>query len=740
MDQIPLEKPSNPSSANGSAPDFRDWFFLVLVLALAAGLRLWKLDQNGYGNPYYAAAVRSMLMNWHNFLFASFDPMGYVSVDKPPVALWIQTLSAKLFGFSGFSLIFPQVVEGCLSVALVYFLVRRRFDFSSALLAGLAMAIGPVCVAVDRYNNVDSCLVLVLLLAAWAEILAVERGSRGYLMLALGLVGLGFNVKMMAAFVALPAFYLLYFFTAPVSWGKRFADLTAASVVLLCAALSWPLYVDLTPPEQRPYVGSTQDNSMIGLSLGWNGFNRLLSRRRGFQRNPGQGQAAPSATENSQTLPNSSVQPQAAGNYLPAAAGGRRSGQLRGAGRGMGMGTGNPGPLRLVDRNMAGQFAWLIPLALLGGWAAWREKSSSRYWTPERQALFLWAGWLLAYTLVFSFMRGAMHTYYLVMLAPPAAALAGIGAAALWRKFKIGGRGRFFLPAAFFLTALWQAYLVAGYPDLKNQLMPLLFAGSGISLFILGGFSKWPALEPARHHWSVFALFVGLGSLLFCPFVWALTPVLGSGQSVEASPDLLTGRGGRGIAQLAASSPTAAERLMEFLKANHGSEKYLLAAQSSQPVAPLIISTGEPIVAIGGFMGADPTVTVNEFARMAEQGQFRYMLIAGQAPGGLNGRNGTGREKGQGPRAFPGAGGNFGNRGGFQFEIAKWVRQHGRLVDPKLWRPDGQPGVMDPTQIARGTAPAFGGRGGRGGLGFLQLYDLKATGAGAESSGEAGVE
>src|ERR1700723_1238044 len=121
---------NHPIKSEGLTPHsqrFWEWLGLFSILVLAAGLRLWGLDQNGYGNAYYAAAVRSMLMNWHNFFFASFDPVGWVSVDKPPVSLWFQTLSAKVFGFSGFSIIFPQVVEGTLSVALVYLLVRRRF-------------------------------------------------------------------------------------------------------------------------------------------------------------------------------------------------------------------------------------------------------------------------------------------------------------------------------------------------------------------------------------------------------------------------------------------------------------------------------------------------------------------------------------------------------------------------------------------------------------------------------------
>ncbi len=252
----------------------------TIILLLGAALRLWDLDKNGTGNPYYASAVRSMLMNWHNFFFVSFDPVGFVTVDKPPVSLWIQTAFAKLFGYRGFTLIFPQVLEGLGTLSVVYYLVRKRFGAFAALFAGLVIALSPVSVAVDRYNNTDECLVFVMVLAAWALIRAAETGSRKFLYLALILVGIGFNTKMMAAFVALPVFYLVYLIGSPITWLRKIWVLVTGTLILLVVALSWPLAVDLTPPEQRPFVGSTQDNSMISLSLGWNGFQRLLTRGR----------------------------------------------------------------------------------------------------------------------------------------------------------------------------------------------------------------------------------------------------------------------------------------------------------------------------------------------------------------------------------------------------------------------------------------------------------------------------
>src|SRR5438445_10464804 len=245
------------------------------ILCLAVALRLWRLDQNGYGNEYYTAAVRSMTTSWHNFLYNAFDPAGFISVDKPPVALWIQVASVKLFGFHALSVLIPQALEGVAAVALLYHLIERRFRPVAGLLAALFLALTPVSVAIDRSSNTDSCLVLVLLLAAWALAHAVENGSWPLLWLAKALVRLAFNVKMLAAFVVLPTFALVYFVGAPLGWWRRIGHLAVAGVVLAAVSLSWVLAYDLTPPERRPYAGTSDKNSMLEIVVGPYGMGRF---------------------------------------------------------------------------------------------------------------------------------------------------------------------------------------------------------------------------------------------------------------------------------------------------------------------------------------------------------------------------------------------------------------------------------------------------------------------------------
>src|SRR6266446_850455 len=230
----------------------------VAVLALAAGLRLWRLDQNGFDNEYYAAAVRSMMAGWHTFFYNSFDPAGFVSVDKPPLALWIQVASVKLLGFGPLAVLLPQVIEGVAAVAVLF------------------LALTPIAVAVDRSGNTDTGLVLVVLLASWALLLAAERGHRGFLLLAMALIGLGFNVKMLAAFVVLPTFAVVYWLGAAMPWRRRLVDLALGGLVLAAVSLPWMIAYDLTPAARRPFVGSSPQNSMIDLAVGHNGVGRFV--------------------------------------------------------------------------------------------------------------------------------------------------------------------------------------------------------------------------------------------------------------------------------------------------------------------------------------------------------------------------------------------------------------------------------------------------------------------------------
>ncbi|MDQ3928501.1 MAG: glycosyltransferase family 39 protein, partial [Chloroflexota bacterium] len=400
---------------------------LAAVLGLSAFLNLFRLTSAGYGNLYYAAAVKDMLTSWSNFFFVSFDA-GFVSVDKPPLGLWVQAASAYLFGFNGLSLLLPQALAGILSVALLYHLVRRVFGPVAGLVAALVLAVTPVAVAVERTNDADSLLTLTVLVATWAVIHAAETGRLRWLLVGAAVVGLGFNIKMLEAYLVLPALYLLYLVASPASWRRRFVHLGAATVMLLVVSLSWAVVVDLTPADQRPYVGGSSNNSALDLALGYNGLERLL----GHDSGPGGGPPG----------------------------GGPPGGGPPGGGPG-GIGeNGEPGPFRLLNAQMAGQIGWLLPLAIVGLLAAsWQNRPQlpldqphqglplRRRWffklvsffknlpqlplDRQQGALVLWGMWLLTMAVFFS-VAGMFHRYYMVMLAPAIAALVGAGIVALW--------------------------------------------------------------------------------------------------------------------------------------------------------------------------------------------------------------------------------------------------------------------------------------------------------------------
>ena len=251
------------------------WVCLSVLLVLAAALESLGLGQEGYANTYYAAGVKSMLTSWHNFFFVSFDAGGFVSLDKPPLGFWIQAASAKLFGFSGVSLLLPEVVAGVLSVALLYHLVARAHGAVAGLLAALLLAVTPISAIIDRNNTIDSLLIFTLLLGVWAVSLATERGHLRWLLLAALLVGLGFNIKMLQAYLVVPGFALLYLLGARLPLRTRLLHLLLAGVVLLVVSFCWVVAVDVTPASLRPFVSDSGTNSELSLVFGYNGLGRL---------------------------------------------------------------------------------------------------------------------------------------------------------------------------------------------------------------------------------------------------------------------------------------------------------------------------------------------------------------------------------------------------------------------------------------------------------------------------------
>ena len=586
---------------------------LAAILGLSAFLNLYGLAGEGYANAYYSAAVKNMLTSPYNFFFVSFDA-GFVSVDKPPLGLWIQAASAYVLGFSGLSLLLPQAIAGVLCIALIYHLVRRTFGPVAGLLAALVLALTPIMVVTSRNNTHDMLLVLTLLLATWAFIVAAEKGSLGWLLFGVFLVGLGFNIKMMQAFMVLPALYLFYFVAARIGTWRRIAHLGLATLVLLGVSLSWSVVVDLTPPEERPYVGSSFTDSVLELAVGYNGAVRLLG------------------IEGISSIMGGLGGGQAGGP--PAAQSGPPGGGMPGGGPGGAGENGEPGPLRLLNQQLAAQAGWLLPLAVVGLVAAGWQKRPRLPLDARQQSLVLWGTWLFTMVAFFS-VAGFFHRYYLVMLAPAVAALVGVAMAALWSDYRRPEWRGWLLPLALAGAASVQAYILDDYSGWSNLLTPAILGLCLVAAVALVVSRLRPGLRAGVV--PAVAAAVGVLSLLIAPTVWASYNVFG-GETASPMAAALPVAGPQPdegeFAGMPGGGPGGPPGTMEadpalvgYLRENRGDATYLLAAANALVASPIILDVEEPVISLGGFMGFDPVLSEDELAGVVDTGATRFFLV-----------------------------------------------------------------------------------------------------------------
>lgn len=613
---------------------------ITVIVILAVALRFSNLDSLGYANHYYTAGVESMLQSWHNFFFVAAEPGGSVTIDKPPVGLWLQTISAYFLGVNGFSVLLPQLLAGTISVVVLYYLIRRSFGVTAGLLAALALAITPIVVATDRNNTIDSTLILTLLVAAWAFIKATETNKLRYLFLGATLVGIGFNIKMLQAYLPLPAFYVLYFLGSSEAFWRKTGKLILATVLLLTVSLSWAVAVDLTPPDQRPYVGSSSENSETDLILGYNGVNRLLGMfgRRGnppggFARPPAQGQwtqpgvpfqANPNSSNGSPLPPNGNNFPYPPGGFIgpngnrPQFGGlpGNNATRLGGGPGGGFTGTGTPGPLRLFIPPLSKEVSWLLPFGLIS--IILLAMRSRWQWplTRKHQALVLWGGWLITCAVFFS-IAGFFHEYYLSMMGPPLAALVAIGVHQLWDL-----KGEHPWPAITILAASVAVTLWFQYSTAANFVQNVWWLPLTMILFILGLL----LLTITADNWKRslrFALGFTLliAAIFVAPGIWSALTSLSASQN-QSLPSAYSGGN---IGPVVQRGLQINQALLDYLEANTENMKYMMAVPSAMQGADYIIATGRPVLYMGGFMGQDNVVSTDDLVRLVEEGELRYI-------------------------------------------------------------------------------------------------------------------
>jgi len=694
---------------------------ISLVLLLSTLLNFVNLGLEGYANLFYSASVKSMTMSLKNFFFVAFDPSGFVTIDKPPLGFWIQTISAKIFGFSGWSVLLPQALAGVLSVAVIYCLVKKSFGYAAGLIAALCLAVTPIFVAVSRNNTCDNLLVLTLLLACWAISIAAEKGKIKYLIICLAIVGIGFNIKMLRAYMVIPAIYITYLLSTAVSMKKRIIHLLLGTVVLLIVSFSWSLVVDLVPAANRPYVDSSTNNSEMELIIGWNGLNRLglggTSASGGIMSGMPKG-ATGKGMPSGMKLP--------AGMELP-------KGMKMPSGGGIGMGgtmggTEKASITRLFSNNsLSDQIVWLFPLAILGLFAAvLKEKFKNPFNNDKRKsALILWSMWLLPVFLYFSLTSGMFHPYYLTMLAPPIAALVGIGIVSMWELYKQGGWKSFILPAAFIINGLVQL-LILSYHYKTSGITKILIIGVSIlcllsSIILIIVKLKKNGNTKLKKNLVITAVI----GLLITPTVWSgvtmFYPVDGTMPSAGLEIMSSNKEGSMGM-NLSSDNNT---KLISFLESHNTNEKYILAVSTSGGTASdIIIKTGKSVMSIGGFMGSDKTLTLDQFKALVVKGEIRYVMAGGMG-GAMGGSSSSDAKitatedksssnvKAAGAESTPSS------------EIMAWAAKVGTIVPESEWKDATK--TVDTSSSNKKTSNLNNNKSnGFNGASSGKLYDLKA--------------
>jgi 4-amino-4-deoxy-L-arabinose transferase-like glycosyltransferase len=671
----------------GSAEDAR-WVrpALIALLVCTAIAYGWDLSASGDANSFYAAAVQAGTKSWKAFFFGSVDSSNFITVDKIPGSLWIMELSGRIFGFSSWSMLLPEVLEGLAAVSLLYAAVKRWFGAEAGLLAGTLLAITPVAALMFRFNNPDALLVCLLVGAAYCLVRALERASTRWMVAVGTLVGFAFLAKMAQALLVVPAFALVYLVAAPTSLRRRVSQVLAGAVAIVVSAGWWVAIVALWPASSRPMIDGSSDNSILNLIIGYNGLGRIF------------GASGPS--------------------------GGGGGASFSGA----------TGPLRLFNDLMGGQASWLLPAALLGLVVGlWNTRRAPRT-DRTRAALLLWGGWLIVSGLVFSFGSGVIHTYYTVALAPAIAGLVAIAAVSLWRA-----RGsqsvRLIMALSVGVTTIWSWVLLNRTPGWEPWLRWLIVA-AGL-LAVIGLLTVAGKHHLGRRAGRALAVLTAVACLAG-PLAYtaqtvstahtgsvpsagpsATTSGLGGGAGIRTAATLGAAKGGsaaksgsttrlsgstsrisvKGLTSALGAGGGAQSQvssaLIKALQANSGHYRWVAAVSGSESAASLELATGgDPVMAIGGFSNEGGNITLQQFKQYVARGEIHYYIastMGGTAPSQASGSGGQ-PSSSQSPSstksALPGGGSSGAKRGATSgvmgdshiSAITSWVKAHHKSV------------------------------------------------------------
>lgn len=657
-----LGKPTDPRWARP---------LLLVVLGLATALYCWNLSGNGYANEFYAAAVKSGTHSWSSMFFGSLDTGNFITVDKPPFALWVMEISCRIFGFSSLAMLLPIALCGVAAVGVLYSAVRRTFGPAAGLIAAVVSAVTPIAVAINRDNNPDPVLVLLMTLGAWFTLEAIRTKKLRHLLWGAVMIGCAFNTKTLAGYIVLPALTLVYLYAAEGGFWKRIKHLTVFTGVLAVASFWWMVIVDAIPAGDRPYVGGSTDDSEWGLATGYNGLGRIT---------------------------------------------GNESGSPGGGGGGSTTFSGTSGLGRMFNDILGTQISWLLPAAAILFVAALVLRGRAPRTDQARAALLLWGLWLGVHFAVFSFQSGVIHPYYTTAMAPAIGGLVGSGGVTVWKAIRTSDWAWLVLPVTTAITAYWSVTLLDD-DSYAPWLVPVIVVAAVAAIAALVLMKLRPAQRIRLGGLGLAALLlVGLaGPTAFAASAASSTtngvnplagpssgslggapggaagggpgrfpgstsgrpsggaggpgggqgfggPPSGTGEQSSQSGGLPggfpggtgsgtggTGRGtlpgrGAGAGTVGAGGGTGGDvssAMIAYLEKNQGSAKWLLAVSDSNTAAQIMLQTNQAVISMYGFTGSDPAMTVAKMEQLVASGELKYVMLGGGMGGGGAGAGGT---------------------------------------------------------------------------------------------------
>ncbi|MFZ3570416.1 ArnT family glycosyltransferase [Streptomyces sp. BH097] len=663
---------------------------LLAILVLAGVLYAWSLSSSGL-NSFYSAAVYSGTQSWKAWFFGSIDAGSFLTVDKPPLSLMTMGLSCRILGFGTWQMMLPQIASGLGTIWILHSSVKRVWGHAAAAIAALVLALTPITVAINRDNNPDTLLVLLMVGGAALALRATRDGRLLPLLASAACFGLAFNTKMLQGYIALPAVFAVYVYASHLGWARKARDLALAAVVLVVSSFWWATAVSLVPADERPYIGGSTDGTAWDLILGYNGLGRVLG------------------------------------------------GEGNGGGGGGGF-SGTAGLGRLFNDTLGGQISWLIPfaaIALVGGLVL---RGRAPRTDVTRAALVLWGGWLVLHYVTFATAEGTMHPYYTTAVAPGIAALCGGGGVMLLRAFRDDKRWAWVLPVALGVTGIWAVVLLRRASGWNGWLWPVIAlvmalaiagllvlrtsTGRRLRLFAVAVAAAVVAsvAGPAAYSFAEpFSSGAGGGMGGTNPTAGPMTgggmggpggggrggfpgggelpgggsrqgggsqrggapqggempgggsmpgggEMPGGGQAPEGGfpggGELPGERGGAtrgpgGMGGMGGMGGNVSSDLISYLEKHQDGAKWLLAVSNSQSAAQLVLSTKKPVISMYGFTGSDKGMTVAKLKKLVKSGQLHYIQVG---EGGMGGPMGGGNDVGS--------------------AVTAWVKKHGTAVKP----------------------------------------------------------